>query len=76
LDRIAQSTEALTATGQSLNATLVPRLNRTADEATRTVRQMGRVADAVNETPQSLILGRGAAQPGPGEPGFSAPARR
>ena len=76
LDKIAQSTDVLASTGQSLNATLVPRLNRTADEATRTVRQMGRVADAVNETPQSLILGRGATQPGPGEPGFSAPARR
>jgi phospholipid/cholesterol/gamma-HCH transport system substrate-binding protein len=76
LDKIAQSTDVLASTGKSLNVSLVPRLNRTADEATRTVRQMGRVVDAVNETPQSLILGRGAAQPGPGEPGFSAPARR
>lgn len=76
LDRIAQSTEALTATGQSLNATLVPRLNRTVEETARTARQVGRVADTVNETPQSLILGKGAAQPGPGESGFVAPAHR
>jgi phospholipid/cholesterol/gamma-HCH transport system substrate-binding protein len=76
LDRIAQSTEALTATGQSLNATLVPRLNRTADDTARTARQLGRVAETVGESPQSLILGKGAAQPGPGESGFVSPPRR
>jgi phospholipid/cholesterol/gamma-HCH transport system substrate-binding protein len=76
LDRLAQSTDALTASGQLLNATLVPRLNRTADDAARTVRQVGRVADTVSESPQSLILGKGAAQPGPGEPGFVSPPRR
>ncbi|MDE2417151.1 MAG: MCE family protein [Burkholderiales bacterium] len=76
LDRIAQSTEALTATGQLMNATLVPRLNRTADDTARTARQLGRVADTVSESPQSLILGKGAAQPGPGESGFVVPPRR
>ena len=76
LDRIAQSTEALTATGQAMNATLLPRLNRTVDDAARTARQMGRAVDAVGEAPQSLLLGRGAGAPGPGEPGFSAPERR
>ena len=76
LDKIAQSTEALAATGQALNATLVPRLNRTADDAARTARQVGRVADVVSDSPQSLLLGKGASLPGPGEPGFVAPARR
>jgi phospholipid/cholesterol/gamma-HCH transport system substrate-binding protein len=76
LDRIAQSTEALSATGQQLNATLLPRLNRTADDAARTARQVGRVADAVSEAPQSLLLGKGTATPGPGESGFVSPARR
>ena len=76
LDRIAQSTEALTATGQLMNATLVPRLNRTAEDAARTARQVGRVADTVSEAPQSLLLGKGAAQPGPGESGFVPPPRR
>jgi phospholipid/cholesterol/gamma-HCH transport system substrate-binding protein len=76
LDRIAQSTEALTATGQLMNATLVPRLNRTADDTARTARQLGRVADTVGESPQSLLLGKGAVQPGPGESGFVSPPRR
>lgn len=73
LDKIAQGTDALLATGQSLNATLVPRLNRTVDDTARTVRHLGRAVDTVNDNPQSLLLGNGAAVPGPGEPGFVAP---
>jgi phospholipid/cholesterol/gamma-HCH transport system substrate-binding protein len=76
LDRIAEGTTTLTATGQSLNATLVPRLNRTVDDTARTVRHIGRAVEAVNDNPQALLLGNGAAQPGPGEPGFTATAPR
>lgn len=76
LDDIGQGSEALQATGQALNTTLVPRLNRTADAAARTVRQLGRTVDAVGDNPQSLLLGSGAAVPGPGEPGFAAPSAR
>jgi phospholipid/cholesterol/gamma-HCH transport system substrate-binding protein len=76
LDKIAEGTDALVATGQSLSMTLVPRLNRTVDDTARAVRQVGRAADAVTESPQSLLLGKGAAIPGPGESGFVAPATR
>ena len=76
LDKIAEGTDALVATGQSLSTTLVPRLNRTVDDTARAVRQVGRAADAVTESPQSLLLGKGAAIPGPGESGFVAPAAR
>ena len=74
LDKIAEGASALVATGNSLNATLVPRLNKTVDDTARAVRQVGRAADAVNDNPQSLLLGRGTAQPGPGERGFAQPA--
>ena len=74
LDKIARSTEALAASTATLNSTLLPRLGRTSDEAARTVRQFGRVAEALAEQPQSLILGKGAAPPGPGESGFVPPA--
>jgi phospholipid/cholesterol/gamma-HCH transport system substrate-binding protein len=74
LDKIARSTEALAATTATLNATLLPRLNRSSDEATRTLRQFGRVAEGLAEQPQSLLLGKGAAAPGPGETGFVPPA--
>jgi phospholipid/cholesterol/gamma-HCH transport system substrate-binding protein len=76
LDNITQGTEALLATGQNLNTTLVPRLNRTVDDTSRTVRHIGRTVEALGDNPQSLLLGNGASQPGPGEPGFVAPAAR
>ena len=76
LDKIAQGTDALLVTGQTLNATLVPRLNRTADDTARTVRHIGRAVEVVKDNPQSLILGNGVAVPGPGEPGFAPPTTR
>jgi phospholipid/cholesterol/gamma-HCH transport system substrate-binding protein len=76
LDRIADGTTTLMTTGQSLNTTLVPRLSRTVDDTARTVRQMGRAVESVNDNPQALLLGNGVAQPGPGEPGFVAPNTR
>ena len=74
LDNISQGADALLATGQNLNTTLMSRLNRTVDDTARTVRNIGRAVDAVNDNPQSLLLGNGAAVPGPGEPGFVAPS--
>lgn len=74
LDKLASGADTLSATGQSLNASTLPRLNRAVEEAGRTVRQVGRAADTVSDNPQALIFGNGPAAPGPGEPGFSAPA--
>ncbi len=76
LDKIEQSSDALATTSQTLGATLVPRASRTADEAARTARQVGRAVDAVADNPQTLLLGKGTAPPGPGESGFVPPARR
>lgn len=76
LDKIAEGADALVATGATLNATLVPRLNRTAADATRVVRQVGRAVDTVNDNPKSLFLGKEGAAPGPGERGFVAPGTR
>ncbi len=74
LDKLAEGVDALASTGQTLAATTLPRLNRTSEEATRTVRQVGRVVGVVNDNPQALIFGNGAQAPGPGEAGFAAPA--
>jgi phospholipid/cholesterol/gamma-HCH transport system substrate-binding protein len=73
LDKIADGATALVATGSSLNSSVVPRLSRAVDETSRAVRSLGRVADSVGENPQSLLLGKGAQQAGPGEVGFVAP---
>lgn len=72
LDQLATGADTLAATGQTLNAATLPRLNRAADDAARSVRQVGRAVDAVSNNPQSLLFGNGPVPPGPGEPGFSA----
>ena len=43
-------------------------------EAARAARQVGRTAGHLSENPQSLLYGNGPVAPGPGEPGFKAPA--
>jgi len=67
LDRIARSTEALTNATVNLNATLLPNLNRA-------TRQVNRAVEGLADQPQSLLFGKGAGEPGPGENGFVAPA--
>ncbi len=74
LDRIARSTDSLVNTSQTINSNVVPRLNRSAEEASRAARQVGRLVEGLNDNPQMLITGKGAAPPGPGEAGFVAPA--
>ena len=76
LEKIEQGTSTLANTGQSLSTTVIPRLSRTADDAARAARQVGRAVDTVSDNPQSLLLGKGTAQPGPGESGFVAPPAR
>ena len=74
LDQLAEGVNTLSATGQTLNAATLPRLNRAVDDAARTARQVSRAANTVSDNPQSLIFGNGPPAPGPGEPGFSAPS--
>ncbi len=82
LRRLVQSAEgavqridAVTAdaSGEITNETL-PRANKLMQEFTQTARSLGRVAERAEQDPQSLIFGAPAPRPGPGEPGFVAPA--
>ena len=73
MDRISQGTDALAQAAEGFSAGTLPRLNRATDETTRTVRTLNRAVNELTENPQMLIYGEGAAQPGPGEPGFRAP---
>jgi phospholipid/cholesterol/gamma-HCH transport system substrate-binding protein len=72
LDQVTEGTDTLATTAQTLNAATLPRLNRAVDDAARALREVGRTAAAVNDNPQSLILGNTPLTPGPGEPGFSS----
>lgn len=76
LDQLTQGTGALAATGQTLQADTLPRINRTVDDAGRAARQVGRAANTLNDNPQALIFGNRPIVPGPGEPGFAAPGSK
>lgn len=76
IDKLGEGASALASAGQSLNGATLPRLNRATDEANRTARQVTRTVDTVRDNPQSLIFGHGVVPPGPGEPGFAAPAAK
>jgi phospholipid/cholesterol/gamma-HCH transport system substrate-binding protein len=66
--------DKLTEGADVLMGTTLPRVNRMSDDATRTARQLNRTVTNLNENPQSLLYGNGPVAPGPGEPGFTAPA--
>lgn len=76
LDRLNQSAESLATTAKTLNSSVLPRANRTAEESQRSVRQIGQAAEQLGEQPQSLLWGKPALLPGPGEKGFVSPAPR
>jgi phospholipid/cholesterol/gamma-HCH transport system substrate-binding protein len=76
LDRVSEGTDALAHAAETFSVGTLPRLNRVADETTRTVRTLGRAIDDLTENPQMLIYGDGPTRPGPGEPGFQAPGAR
>jgi phospholipid/cholesterol/gamma-HCH transport system substrate-binding protein len=75
IDHLADSAQSVRQAVGSFSNTTLPRVNRMADDTARAVRRLGRAADTLNDNPQSLLFGSGSA-PGPGEPGFVAPAAK
>ena len=72
LDKLKEGGEALAAGVETFSAATLPKLGEVADETARTMRQLRRTVNAVDDNPQSLIFGNGPAVPGPGETGFNA----
>lgn len=72
---VARRADALIAAGNRDGALgeLIPRLNGLVGEVDQTNRQLGRVLDQFEQAPQSLLSGRPAQPPAPGEPGFAPP---
>lgn len=52
----------------------LPRMTALTDDARGTVRNLNRAVTTFNEQPQSILFGTQSLLPGPGEPGFVAPA--
>lgn len=74
LDKLDWSADVLVATGQTLHNSTLPAVQQAVQEAARTTRQIGELAQALSDQPQALLLGKPTPHPGPGEPGFIAPA--
>lgn len=62
--------------GYELTTGMLPRANALMRELATNSRQLSRVLDGLENNPQMLIFGHGAAAPGPGEAGFSAPIKQ
>jgi phospholipid/cholesterol/gamma-HCH transport system substrate-binding protein len=62
--------------GDELTSGTLPRANALMRELAANSRQLSRVLEGLESNPQMLIFGRGAAAPGPGETGFSAPSKQ
>lgn len=60
--------------GSEAAASTLPQLNALLKEVNATSRQLNRVLETLDESPQALVFGKGASRPGPGEAGFVAPA--
>ena len=71
LDKLSEGGTALAAGVETFSAATLPKLGEVADETARTMRQLRRTVNSVDDNPQALIFGNGPPVPGPGEPGFS-----
>ncbi|RGE42102.1 MCE family protein [Comamonas testosteroni] len=74
LQQIADGTQSLTQAADALGRTTLPRVNRAAEDFSRASRSLTNMASRIGDNPQSVLYGAGVGQPGPGEPGFAAPA--
>lgn len=75
LERVSRSAEQVGGAAQSLSdaavADTLPRINALIEELARNSRKLDQLLGELNEQPASLVFGRPAAAPGPGEPGFN-----
>lgn len=61
--------------GDDLTGRTLPRIDSVVQGLQHNSRQLTRILGNLEDTPQSLIFGRPAGPPGPGEPGFVIPLR-
>lgn len=75
LERVSKSAEQVGGAAESFSGAAVsetlPRINVLLEELARNSRALERLLTQVNEQPSSLVFGRPAVAPGPGEAGFN-----
>jgi phospholipid/cholesterol/gamma-HCH transport system substrate-binding protein len=69
LERFSSATDQIGAAADQIELEAAPLMR----DARSTLRVFNRTLDNLNDRPQSLLFGSGAATPGPGEDGFTAP---
>jgi len=74
MDQLERGAQSMGAAAEQLSRTTLPAVTQAASDVSRAARGMGAAASGITNNPQSLIFGEGRVQPGPGEPGFAAPA--
>lgn len=67
--------KVVNAAGGEFTGATLPRVNLLVQELGENSRQLSRLLESIDRNPQSLVFGRAASAPGPGEPGFAAPAK-
>ena len=72
IDRVGGTLEDVTS---DLTLETLPHVVSMTDEARTSLRAVKRTANSLSDRPQGLIFGNSPATPGPGEPGFVAPAK-
>lgn len=72
VDRVGGSLEAVTS---DLELQTLPHLVAMTDEARTSLRAVRRTATNLTDRPQSILFGAPDGEPGPGEPGFTAPTK-
>ncbi|GGY29260.1 MlaD family protein [Pseudoduganella albidiflava] len=72
VDRAVNGVEAVT-TGAQLET--LPSITALTDETRSSMRSVRRTMNTLNDRPQSILFGAPDVAPGPGEPGFAAPAK-
>lgn len=74
IDQITASAHAFAGIAKEIDAGTLPRLTRTLDDFSATLRMIGSLTRALSSNPQAFIYGPNTSQPGPGEPGHVPPA--
>lgn len=74
LARITEGSQAMARAAERLDRATLPGISQAASDVSSAARRLGSAAAGIGDNPQSLLYGVDAGQPGPGEPGFVAPA--
>lgn len=76
LQRLNQSSEAITRAAHRLNEVTLPRLHQLSDDSSQAMRQVGQAVEELSSNPQALLYGAPLTPAGPGEAGFVPPQPR